>query len=252
MEILVFGGTIEGRLLVEWLDGRGSCHVVVSTATEYGARLLDEGKNVTVIQGPLSDEQKRRLMEEHDFCCVVDATHPYAQHISQSVLRLAHAYQKDILRIVRDEVGDGPWTVVADAEEAVRLVAQDRGNILLTTGSKDLATYVERLPDYQERLFVRVLPLSTALAQTEKLGIPAHHVIAMRGPFSQELNEALMRQLDISWLITKQSGQAGGFGEKVAAAEALGVRVIALRRPEEPEGVLLDEAKALLEDHYGL
>lgn len=252
MEILVFGGTIEGRLLVEWLDARGSCDVVVSTATEYGASLLCESEHVTVLQGPLSSDQKRQLMEEHDFCCVVDATHPYAQHISRSVLQLGHAYRKDVLRIVRDQVTDGPWTVVDGAAEAIALLARGEGNILLTTGSKDLATYAELLPDYRTRLFVRVLPVASALAQTEELGIPASHVIAMQGPFTQELNEALMRQLAISWLVTKQSGKAGGFDEKVAAAAALGVQVIALKRPEEPDGVPLEEAKKLLEDRYGL
>ena len=252
MEILVFGGTIEGRLLVEWLDARGSCDVVVSTATEYGASLLCEGERVTVLQGPLSPDQKRQLMEEHDFCCLVDATHPYAQHISHSVLQLGHAYRKDVLRIVRDRVTNGPWTVVDDAAEAITLLSQTEGNILLTTGSKDLAMYAELLPDYRTRLFVRVLPITAALAQTEELGIPASHVIAMQGPFTKELNEALMRQLNINWLVTKQSGKAGGFDEKIAAAAALRVKVIALRRPEEPDGVTLEEAKKLLEDQYGL
>ncbi|MBR2682799.1 MAG: precorrin-6A/cobalt-precorrin-6A reductase, partial [Atopobiaceae bacterium] len=50
----------------------------------------------------------------------------------------------------------------------------------------------------------------------------------------------------------KQSGKAGGFDEKIAAAAALRVKVIALRRPEEPDGVTLEEAKELLEDQYGL
>lgn len=252
MEVLVFGGTVEGRLLVEWLAERGTCDVVACTATAYGASLLPETDHVSVVQGPLSEEEKSRLMEGHAFRCVVDATHPYARHISQSVRELATGYGIDVIRVIRDAGEEGSWTSVADAEEAAHLLADTSGNILLTTGSKDLATYVDAIPDYRERLFVRVLPVASVLERTSELGIPASRVVAMQGPFSQALNEALIRELGIAHLVTKESGPSGGFDEKVRAARACGVELVVIERPPEEGGLLLGEAEALLEERYGL
>ena len=242
MEILVFGGTTEGRQLVEWLDARGRCDVVVCTATDYGSRLVESGRRVTCLQGPLSAEEKLALVAEHGFACIVDATHPYAEHISHSVAELAKRCGLELVRIARDDCEqEGPWTSVPDARAAAEHLTHTDGNVLLTTGTKDLAQYVAALPDYAARLYVRVLPLA----------IPAAHVLALQGPCSEELNAALVREYDIAHLVTKRSGAAGGFAEKVAAAEACGVELVVIERPLADEGISLAEAQRLLEERYG-
>ena len=252
MEVLVFGGTVEGRQLVEWLDARG-CSVVVCVATDYGASLLPSGGRVTCLQGPLSHEEKLLLVDGHSFCCIVDATHPYAQHITQSVARLGAEAGLPVIRVLREDgEADAFGERVSDARAAAKLVARSEGNVLLTTGSKDLDVYVAALADAPQRLYVRILPLASAVEHAAELGIPTSHLIAMQGPFSQELNEALIRQLDIRTLVTKQSGASGGFEEKVAAARACHARLIVIERPEEREGVSLAQAEALLEERYGL
>ncbi len=251
MELLVFGGTVEGRQLVEWLDGRG-CDVVACVATDYGAALLPQGGHVTCLQGPLSHEEKLELVAAHRFRCIVDATHPYAQHITQSVAELGAECGLDVLRIARESQDEGPWEGVSSAQEAAQLVAHAQGNVLLTTGSKDLETYVAALLDAAERLYVRVLPLAEAVQHAHDLGIPTSHIVAMQGPFTTELNAALLRQLDISCMVTKQSGPSGGFGEKVQAAHDCGVRLVVVRRPQEQGGITLGQAQALLEERYGL
>ena len=252
MEVLVFGGTSEGRRLVEWLDARGSCRVFACAATAYGASLLEGSSRVETLEGPLSAADKQRLMEGHDFACIVDATHPYALHISDSVAELARIYGKDVVRIVRDGGPDAAWLSVADAGEAARHLAQTEGNILLTTGSKDLGAFVSTIPDYEQRLYVRILPVAASLARTVELGIPASRVIAMQGPFSERLNAALIEECDIEHLVTKRSGAAGGFEEKVRAAQACGIELVVIERPREECGVSLEEAKVLLEERYGL
>lgn len=254
MEVLVFGGTSEGRELVEWLAARGSCDIVACTATEYGASLLPEGPRVTCLRGPLSAREKRQLVAAHDFCCVVDATHPYALHISDSIAELAAEVSLEVVRIVREgaDDGDGPWVSVRDATEAAHHLAGTTGNVLLTTGSKDLDAFVAGVPDARERLYVRVLPLASVLERTERLGIPAAHVIAMQGPFSARLNEALIAELDIGHLVTKQSGAAGGFAEKAEAAAACGISLVVIERPRREEGVSLRAAQQLLEERHGL
>lgn len=252
MEALVFGGTVEGRQLVEWLDARGSCDIVACTATAYGASLVAGGKHVTVLEGPLMPEDKRRLMAEHDFACIIDATHPYAVHITESVAALAQSTGLELVRIVREGASQGPWVSVASNAEAAQHLAASEGNILLTTGSKDLDVFTASLPDYRERLYVRVLPVTAALEKASELGIPTRHIIAMQGPFSAELNCALIKDFHIRHLVTKQSGPAGGFDEKLQAATACGIELVVIKRPRAEEGVSLEQAKALLEERYGL
>lgn len=251
-EVLVFGGTSEGRELVEWLDARGTCRIVACTATSYGADLLAGGARVTTVEGPLDGPAKQRLVETHDFCCIVDATHPYAEHISQSVRALGESSSLEVVRVVRGGNREGTWTSVCDAYAAARHLAQTTGPILLTTGSKDLATFVNGIPDATQRLYVRVLPLTSSIERACELGLPASHVIAMQGPFSERLNEALIRDLDIAHLVTKQSGNAGGFDEKLAAAQACGVELVVIERPHEESGLTLAATKTYLEERYGL
>ncbi len=253
MEILVFGGTTEGRQLVEWLDARDSCQVVTCTATEYGASLLPQGERVSVVQGPLSEDEKHRLMEAHDFSCIVDATHPYALHISESIAQLGATYGKEVVRIVREDTSEaGAWTSVRSAREAAAYLAQTSGPILLTTGTKDLACYVETLGDAAQRLYVRILPVASSLERVTELGIPVSHIIAMQGPSSAELNCALIREYGIEHLVTKRSGTAGGFEQKAEAAGACDIELVVVERPCDEQGLSLEGAQRLLEVRYGI
>lgn len=116
-----------------------------------------------------------------------------------------------------------------------RLLAQrehDAGrDVLLTTGSHTLGVYAERIAP--ERLYARVLPTAASLAACESAGIPRSHIIAMQGPFSARLNDALYAQLQIAVMVTKDSGEAGGVSGKVLPTLGRGIHVIAIRRPQE-------------------
>lgn len=251
-EILVFGGTAEGRMLVEWLDARNSCKIVACTATEYGASLLFGGNNVEVLQGPLSQQAKEQLMADHNFCCMVDATHPFATHITESIAELAQNYDVDLVRIERENIDEGSGMAVASAAEAAAQLAHTTGNILLTTGSKDLAVFTEAIPAFEERLWVRVLPVIDSITHAQGLGIPTSHILALQGPFSTQLNSALIREYRIEHLVTKQSGTTGGFAEKLAATNECGIQAWVIVRPEQNGGLYLEDAQAELEARYGL
>ena len=245
-EVLVFGGTAEGRMATEWLGRAGKSRVYASTVTEYGRELVDGIPHVELLTGAMTPDQMTRLMDAHSFACVVDATHPYATSVSEHVAQCASDHGLEVLRVLREGEPLGPWTVVADAQEAARLVAGMEGRVLLTTGSKDLPTYVAAMPDFRDRLFARVLPLQSSIEQTGELGFPASNVVAMQGPFSKDFNIALMRELDIDVMVTKASGKTGGFWEKVEAAQELGVRVVVIHRPVEEQGLSMDELRCEL------
>lgn len=245
-EVLVFGGTTEGREIAQWLGRRGTCRVYVSSLTEYGGSLVEGEPNVVSLTGQMPAAQMEDLMRRHGFACVVDATHPYAAGVSATVEECARATGTPRYRVLREGEPEGPWTGAADAQEAAGIVAAGSGRVLLTTGSKELPVYVDAMPDYRERLYVRILPVPSSIEQARGLDIPTGHIIAMQGPFSRELNAAILRQFGITAMVTKASGNAGGFWEKVQAAQECGVRLVVVHRPVEGEGCSVGELQRQL------
>ena len=119
---------------------------------------------------------------------------------------------------------------VAAAVLVCGLLAGCSGNVLLATGAKELPAFAALDP---ARLYPRVLPTLAGITACEAAGIPHRNIIAMQGPFTLELNLALMQQFHIRYLVTKDGGSAGGFAEKAQAAAQSGATLVVLRRPEE-------------------
>ena len=234
MKIVIFSGTTEGRLLSQEL-ARAGAEVTVCVASDYGKEEQGELPGVQVRVGPLSPEEKRKLLKDAALC--VDATHPYARHISESVKAACEAEHTPLLRLKRSESELGGAHAVESAAEAAAYLAEREGNILLTTGVKELKSFAALPP---ERLFPRVLPSRESIAPCEETGIPHRNIIAMQGPFSKEMNTATIRQYGIRYLVSKDGGEAGGFAEKAAAAEETGTELLVIRRPEE-HGLGFDE-----------
>ena len=218
MRVLIFGGTTEGRRLARALSAMGH-QVWVSVATPLGAEELAGLEDVSVLVGRRSGGEMDALLSRGFHRCV-DATHPYAVQATREIgaaCARAGAGGEEGLRV------DSP-------EEAARLLAGREGNILLATGAKELPAFAALEP---ARLFPRVLPSEESVAACRRAGIPSRNIIALYGPFTQRLNEALMEQYHIRFLVTKDGGEAGGFREKAAAALAAGVELVVIRRPRD-------------------
>ena len=179
-----------------------------------------------------------------NFTLCIDATHPYALEVSKNIREACAETGVPYRRLLRGESAAEGAVSFATCAEAAAYLAGTEGNILLAIGSKELAAFAGLL---LERLYPRVLPSHEALSACEALGVPHRNIIAMQGPFSQELNAALMRQKEIRFLVTKDGGAVGGFPEKAAAARETGARLILLRRPEE-DGESLEEIAASCEE----
>ena len=227
MRIVIFSGTTEGRLLSHLLAEKGAA-VTVCVATEYGCEEQGEAPGVTVLTGRKTVEEMAELLQGSDLC--VDATHPYAVEVTKSVRRACSEAGVPYRRLLRDRSADTDALVVDSAEAAAELLADREGNILLATGMKELPAFAGISP---ARLYPRVLPTGDSIAACERAGIPHRNVIAMQGPFSRELNEALIRQFHIVYLVTKDGAKAGGVQEKGQAAENTGIELVLIRRPEE-------------------
>ena len=230
-KVLVFAGTTEGRELAELLaDSNIKCSVCV--ATDYALELMND-KRLDVHCGRLTEEEMEVLMRDGKFDVVVDATHPYAQIVSQNVRQAADKESISLIRLRRStESAEEGFVSFKTHEECSAWLSLQTGNILLTTGSKDLGSYAKN-ETIKNRLFVRVLPGEESIRLCTANGITGRQIIAMQGPFSAQMNECILREYSIDWMVTKISGHAGGFEEKVEAAKKAGVGVCAILPPSE-------------------
>lgn len=230
-KVLVFAGTTEGRELAELLaDSNIKCSVCV--ATDYALELMND-KRLDVHCGRLTEEEMEVLMRDGSFDVVVDATHPYAQIVSRNVRQAADKESISLIRLRRStESAEEGFVSFKTHEECSAWLSFQTGNILLTTGSKDLGSYAKN-ETIKNHLFVRVLPGEESIRLCTANGITGRQIIAMQGPFSAQMNECILREYSIDWMVTKISGHAGGFEEKVEAAKKAGVGVCAILPPSE-------------------
>lgn len=231
--ILIFAGTTEGRRLAEILS-RSGAEAAVCVATEYGSQIMPSLPGIEVLEGRKDREEMRRLMEGEQFLAAVDATHPFAAEVSRNIRQSAEETGTEYIRLLRDMGGAGAGEVFSSNETCAKALLGTEGNILLTTGSKELSVYCEA--GLTERLYVRVLPSEESIRICREQGVTGSRIIAMQGPFSEEMNIALLKQYGIRHLVTKESGRTGGFREKVSAAEQAGAKLWVIGRPQEQQG----------------
>lgn len=275
-DVIIFGGTTEGRKLAKFC-GEHKISAVVCVVSEYGEMLVPESPSVRVIRKALDQDEMEALFAEEKPALVLDATHPYARVVTENVTQVCQKMgikryrvlrkpeletgkletkeQKLTMNSVENESHAEIMNSVANADSIVTVDSVDQavewlkiheGTALITTGSKELVKYTA-IPDYKDRIFARILPDSQALLNSENLGFPRNHMIAMQGPFSLEMNIATMHMTGAKYLVTKESGHAGGFLDKIHAAEAVGATALVIGRPLKETGITLEEACQYLE-----
>ena len=229
MKVLIFGGAAEGRRLSAALS-KDEIDVTLSVATEFG-RDAAANDEVTVISGRLDEEGMIAVLRQGAFDFVIDATHPYAVLASQNISSACHAAGLKHLRLKRPESAATPGVIYAqDAAAAAEMLKKNNEKVLLTIGSKGLEPFA-RVENYAERFFVRILPMLDSLKKALDLGFRASNIICMQGPFDREMNTATLKMTGAKFLVTKDSGDAGGFEAKISAALSLGREVIVIARP---------------------
>lgn len=261
--IVIFGGTTEGRLLVEAFCGT-ELELYVCVATQYGASCLPRGENVHIYAGRMDETGMEQFLDKTVPGCCLDATHPYALEVTENIYVSCARKRVPYLRVlrgegeyggrgqdIRKENDSGQLIYRQSIEDAVAYLNGVDGNILITTGSRDLEKYM-RLVDYKKRCFARVLPTASVIEKCGELGFEGKNLIGMQGPFGEELNYAMLKQLKIVWMVTKNSGKEGGYSEKCAAACRAGVNLLVVGRPPQREenAMSLQEAIAYISEKY--
>ena len=244
-KIVIFAGTTEGRRLSEILADAGIAHTVC-VATEYGEIVMRDQTDaeaarakghslVSLHRGRMDRKQMEEFLCNDGYEIVVDATHPYARVVTENIRDAVKTQSSIYLRLEREisqtPEAEDPAVSIRHFEsnaDCAKVLENTEGNILLTTGSKELATYCAsgRL---HERLYVRILPGRESLELCMEQGIKGRQILALQGPFSTEMNAAILKQYDIRHMVTKNSGRTGGYREKLEAAKMLGIPVYVIQ-----------------------
>lgn len=244
--------------------------VHVCVASEYGAQVLPEDDALKVHVGRLEQADMQEFLQEVQADICVDATHPYAVIVTKNIYQACKVVGVPYVRVRRDmqeeqenadpamqeepvnadpdlqmsgtHIGDvdgkrytdetSDSIYVGDIQAAVDYLKGVTGNILITTGSKELHLYTQ-IPDYGSRCTARVLPTRSVVEACTELGFTGKHLICMQGPFDLEMNLATLRYADADFMVTKASGKNGGYDEKCEAALAAGVQLVVIGRPKE-------------------
>ena len=249
---LVFAGTSEGRQLAGFLKEH-HIYAEICVATEYGEQLLESetSEYVQVHTGRMdASEMELRIRElkADGLKAVIDATHPHAVEVTANIRQACEAAGMRYIRLLRETLDLSEFDHIvtfATCQEAADWLEMQQGNILLTTGLKELPEIAERISD-RDRLYARVLPQAEAFATAERIGLPKKQLICMQGPFSKNLNVALLQETKSAFLLTKESGAAGGFADKVQAAKEAGVTCVVILRPAQESGYSLQEVEQMI------
>ena len=267
MNILIFGGTTEGRVLSKKLAEKKKAEdsITVCVASDYGEKMMNNIP-VNIHVGRLDKDQMIQFIEDGNYETIIDATHPFATEVTENIKSSCKECDRRYIRLKRDEEkvsGQESDNILycnscidaaeklealtrdssdvgnsSDAGNKLRMLTRDssdaeekRKNVLLTTGSKELQCFVDSVD--VKKLYVRVIPSDESINKALSSGISEDHIIAMMGPFSEETNIEHIQKYEIKYLVTKESGSGSGFHNKISAASKEGVTVLVIRRPDD-------------------
>ena len=243
MKVLILGGTAEARALAAALASRSDLSVTLSLA---GRTAEPVPQHVPARRGGFGGaEGLARYLRDELIDVLIDATHPYAAVISTNAADAARLSGTKLLGLRRppwEKVAGDSWIEVDTIDDAVRAIGEAPLRVFLPLGRKEMRPF-EAAPRHFY-LVRSVDPVDPPLA------VPHAQYITARGPFSEADDRTLLEQHRIDVIVAKNSGGAATYG-KIAAARALRLPVIMLKRPvlpDVPSAATVDEALAWL-DH---
>ena len=237
MKIFLLGGTKDSINIIKHIKKNYDAHILTTTTTEYGAKLAIEGGSDNTIAKPLLKDEIIKIIKDDDFDMLIDATHPFASHITQTSATIARETKIPYIRFERpttnlENIDTSHIHYVNSFDEAGKLIANEfrSGNILHFAGAntmEDVLKYVA-----PERFYPRILKVEKSLEKCEELKINPDHIIPMTGAATKQENVDLIEKYDASVMITKESGEIGGVIEKIQAANEKDIAIIMIQRPK--------------------
>lgn len=222
--ILVFGGTTEGRKAVKVLEEAGTAYYY-STKTGEQDITLHHGSR---IDGALDEQAMQAFCHEHGIRLLVDAAHPFATVLHQTIIVVAAALGLPVIRFERIYPPRDPDIVWLDSyAELIDRHAPCLTSLLATTGVQTISR-LRPLEALGVRVIYRILPRESSLELARRQGAADHQLCFYE---DGEDERKLLEQLRPDAILLKESGLTGGFVEKVTAARELGIRIYAMKRP---------------------
>lgn len=231
--IFLLAGTKDGRKLSEEIIKK-NYPLIVSVTSDYGKSLIEENKNITVNQKPLDLNELKEYLKENDVKILIDASHPYAINVSRNAITAAKELNVKYLRYEREKTAIDYENIyfAKDNSDAATLAAGLGKNIFFTTGSRTAKNFFEESALKNHRLVFRVLPDGKVLSELNSIGVSPDNIVALKGPFSKELNRELFKAYDADVIVTKDSGNIGGADTKIEAAKELDLPIVMIERPK--------------------
>ena len=237
MKILILGGTKDSTNIITHIKKNYDAYILTTTTTEYGARLAREAGSDDTIARPLLKDEIIDIIEENSFDILIDATHPFAEHITQTSASIAKELEMPYIRFERptadlEDMDTSHISYVNSFDEAGKLIAKEFGqaNVMHFAGANTMADIVKYVS--ADRFYPRILKVENSLKKCEELSINPEHIIPMTGAATKDENVELIEKYDAGVMITKESGEIGGEIEKIEAANETGITVIMIRRPK--------------------
>jgi precorrin-6A/cobalt-precorrin-6A reductase len=210
---------------------------MTTTTTEYGARLAMEGGSDDTIARPLPKDEIIKILTDEGFDILIDATHPFAAHITQTSAGIARELKIPYIRFERpttnlENIDTSHIHYVNSFDDAGKLIAGkfSQGNVLHFAGANTMGEILKYVP--VERFYPRILKVESSIEKCESLNVDPSHIIPMTGAATIEENLELIEKYDASVMITKESGDIGGVIEKIEAANEKNIAVIMIQRPK--------------------
>ncbi|KNZ41117.1 precorrin-6A reductase [Acetobacterium bakii] len=232
-KVLVIAGTTDAKEVIEKLL-KMNYETAVTVTTRMGCGMLDEFKDLDIYQGKMNKEHITNLLQKIKPRCLIDASNPFSGEITRNAMNVCKIQEIPYIRFEREKMNyDDPNIVkVKNYREACEELLTCEGNILLTLGSNKIEAFT-KIPDFEKRVFLRVLPDWKVLCKCENLGFNPKNIIAIKGPYNESLNVELFKYCQAAVLVTKESGNMGGVVDKINAATKLGMKIILVDRLEE-------------------
>ena len=237
MKIILLGGTKDSINIIQHLKETLDCHILTTTTTEYGAKLAQEGGSDETIARPLPKEEIKEIIINENYDLLIDATHPFASHITQTSSSISRELDLPYIRFERPSTNleciDTSNIHYADSfDDAGKMIADDfsEGNVLHFAGANTMEDILNHVA--VERFYPRILKVESSIEKCERLGVDPSHIIPMTGAASLEENLELIEKYDAGVMITKESGEVGGMIEKIQAANEKNVAIVMIQRPK--------------------
>ncbi|MEX0809920.1 MAG: cobalt-precorrin-6A reductase [Dongiaceae bacterium] len=224
--ILILGGTGEARRLAERLVALGEATVTLSLAGRTAEPRSQAGNLRSGGFGGAAGLAS--YLHDNKVDLLVDATHPFATRISTNAIAASEATEVPLIVLERRAwqiVPGDRWTEVADVADAGAARGDAPLTVFLAIGRQELAPF-RAAP--QHRYIVRSVDPVAPESQ-----LAGAHYILERGPFDENSERHLLTTHGIETIVAKNSGGDATYG-KIAAARALGIPVVMIRRQREP------------------